>query len=124
MQVRGIRGAITTQDDLAEEILSATKKLMLAILESNPSLNSEDVASVLITVTQDLVSTFPAIGVRDIGWQDVPIMCMQEIPVPGSLPRCIRVLAHWNTDLSQSEINHVYLRDARSLRPDLMEDAK
>ena len=119
MQVRGIRGATTTAIDQPEEIRSATKELLHAILGANPSLKSEDVASAIFTVTEDLASTFPAVGAREMGWQDVPLICMQEIPVPDSLPRCIRVLLFWNTIVSQKEINHVYLREAITLRPDL-----
>lgn len=123
MQIRGVRGATTTANDQAEEIISATKELLHAIMKANLSLISGDVASVLFTVTEDLISTFPAIGVREMGWEDVPLMCMREIPVPGSLPRCIRVLVHWNTNLKQQEIIHVYLREAISLRPDMQEKA-
>jgi chorismate mutase len=70
-------------------------------------------------VTEDLVSTFPAQAARQMGWQLVPMLCAREIPVLGSLPRVIRVLVHWNTDLEQSQITHVYLREAVKLRPDL-----
>jgi chorismate mutase len=79
----------------------------------------EDVASALFTVTDDLVSTFPAQAARQMGWGLVPMLCAREIPVPGSLGRVIRVLVHWNTELLQNEITHVYLRDAVTLRPDL-----
>jgi chorismate mutase len=95
---------------------------MINRLKANPFLKLDDVASALFTVTEDLTSTFPAIGAREIGWQDIPLMCMREIPVPGSLPRCIRVLVFWNTNLQQKEINHVYLREAISLRPNLQEE--
>ena len=122
MQVRGVRGATTTANDQQEEILSATKELLHAIMKANPSLISDDISSAFFTVTEGLASTFPAIGAREIGWQDVPMMCMREIPVPGSLPRCIRVLVFWNTKLQQKEINHIYLREAVSLRPDLQEE--
>ena len=80
----------------------------------------EDVASALFTVTDDLVSTFPAQAARQMGWGLVPMMCAREIPGPGSLPKVIRVLVHWNTELKQNEITHVYLRDAVKLRPDLV----
>lgn len=122
MQVHGVRGAITTASDQPEEVLSATKELLIAILKANPSLSSNDIGSTFFTVTEDLTSAFPAKAVREIGWQNVPLMCSQEIPVPGSLARCIRVLLHWNTNLKQKEINHVYLREAISLRPDLQEE--
>ena len=80
----------------------------------------EDVASALFTVTDDLASTFPAQGARHMGWGLVPMLCAREIPVPNSLPRVIRVLVHWNTELAQDQITHVYLRGAVKLRPDLV----
>jgi chorismate mutase len=78
------------------------------------------VASAIFTVTDDLVSTFPAQAARQMGWERVPMLCAREIPVPNSLPRVIRALVHWNTELPQSEIKHVYLREAVKLRPDLV----
>jgi len=119
MSVRGVRGAITVKVDEPEEILSATRRLLTSILDANPILQPDDLASVLFTLTGDLVSTYPAQAARQIGWVNVPLMCMQEIPVPGGLPRCIRVLLHWNTDLPQPVIHHVYLEEAVRLRPDL-----
>ena len=124
MHVRGVRGATTITEDLPEEIIGATQELLKIIMELNPSLKSADVASLLLTLTEDLSSAFPAIGVREMGWHGVPLMCMREIHVPDSLPRCIRILVLWNTDLPQNEIIHVYLREAKSLRPDLQEKAK
>jgi chorismate mutase len=119
MPVRGLRGAINVSQDQAEEVLAATQELLEAILLANPALKPADLASVLFTVTDDLQSVYPARAARQMGWRDVPLMCAREIPVPGGLPRCIRVLLHWNTDLAQGEIRHVYLRGAASLRPDL-----
>jgi chorismate mutase len=119
MEVRGIRGAITVSADFPEKILSATIELLQAITNANPSLVPEDIGSVLFTVTEDLVSEFPAKAARMMGWNNVPLMCMREIPVPGSLPHCIRVLITWNTSLQQKDINHIFLGDASSLRPDL-----
>ena len=121
MTTRGIRGAITIERDDPLEVISATKELLIAILESNPKLKTEFIASAVFTVTEDIQSVFPAKAAREIGWDQVPLMCMQEIPVPNSLPLCIRVLIHWNTDLTQSEINHVYCKEAEKLRPDLKE---
>lgn len=120
MPVRGIRGATTVVQDKPELILEATRELLEAILDANESMTPEDVGSALFTVTEDLVSTFPAQAVRQMGWGLVPMMCAREIPVPGSLPRVIRVLVHWNTPIPQNEITHVYLRDAVKLRPDLV----
>jgi len=120
MTTRGIRGAITVTTDLPDLILAATQELLGAILRANPSLQSEDIASALFTTTDDLISVHPALAARQIGWGQVPMICAREIPVPGSLPRCVRVLVEWNTDRAQTAINHVYLRDAKSLRPDLV----
>ena len=119
MPVRGLRGAIDVSQDQAEEVLAATQELLEAILLANPALKPADLASVLFTVTDDLQSVYPAQAARQMGWRDVPLMCAREIPVPGGLPRCIRVLLHWNTDLAQADVRHVYLRGAASLRPDL-----
>ncbi len=119
MPVRGVRGAITAEADAPEAIYRATIELLHAILNANPSLRSDDLASVLFSVTPDLTSAFPAQAARQIGWSQVPLMCFLEIPVPNSLPRCIRALLHWNTDLPQTSIRHVYLGEAAILRPDL-----
>jgi chorismate mutase len=120
MPIRGIRGATTVTGDEPDLILQATRELLEEILAENEGMRPEDVASALFTVTDDLVSTFPAQGARQMGWGLVPMLCAREIPVPGSLPRVIRVLVHWNTDLPQNEVTHVYLRDAVKLRPDLV----
>jgi chorismate mutase len=119
MAIRGIRGATTVSADEPELILEATRELLEAILNANETMNPEDVGSAIFTVTDDLVSTFPAEAARKMGWGLVPLMCAREIPVPGSLRKVIRVLVHWNTDISQNKITHVYLRDAVKLRPDL-----
>jgi len=119
MAVRGIRGAITISHDDHAQVVSATGELLKAIIQANPNLQPEDIASILITVTHDISSEFPAKAIRLLGWVNVPMLCCQEIPVPGSLPLCIRVLIHWNTDQDQSSIQHVYLQDALTLRPDL-----
>lgn len=120
MPIRGIRGATTVAADSPDLILQATRELLEEILAENESMRPEDVGSALFTVTDDLASTFPAQAARQMGWGLVPMMCAREIPVSGSLPRVIRVLVHWNTEVPQSEITHVYLRDAVKLRPDLV----
>lgn len=120
MAIRGIRGATTVAADEPELILQATRELLEAILYANQDMSSNDVASAFFTVTDDLASTFPAQAARQMGWELVPMLCQREIPVPNSLPRVIRVLVHWNTDVPQSEIIHVYLREAVVLRPDLV----
>ena len=120
MTTRGIRGAITVTTDQPDLILAATQEMLGAILRANPSLLSKDIACALFTTTDDLLSVHPALAARQMGWGQVPMICAREIPVPGSLPRCVRVLVEWNTDCAQTAINHVYLRDAKSLRPDLV----
>lgn len=120
MPTRGIRGATTVPADDADLILDATRELLEEVLCENDTMQPEDIASAFFTVTEDLVSTFPAQAARQMGWSLVPMLCAREIPVPGSLPRVIRVLVHWNTEIPQNEITHVYLRDAVKLRPDLV----
>jgi chorismate mutase len=119
MTVRGIRGATVASSDQPEAIQAATQELLAAILAVNPGLVAEDLASAIFTVTEDLYSAYPATAARGLGWYNVPLMCAREIPVPGSVSRCIRVLLHWNTDLPQTAIQHVYLHEAACLRPDL-----
>lgn len=119
MPIRGIRGATTVTADDPDLILQATRELLEEILAANETMRPEDIASAFFTVTDDLASTFPAQAARQMGWDLVPMLCAREIPVPGSLPRVIRVLVHWNTDISQNKITHVYLRNAVQLRPDL-----
>jgi chorismate mutase len=122
MPIRGIRGAVTANADDPEAILSATRELLMAIMEANPSLRSDDIASAFFTVTEDILSAYPAKAARkSLGWEHVPMLCAREIPVPGGPPHCIRVLIHWNTGLPQLEIRHVYLGDAVKLRPDLQQ---
>jgi chorismate mutase len=118
MPTRGIRGAVSSQEDSPEAILEATRELLQAILEANPGLETEAIGSIFFTVTDDLASVHPALAARQLGWTDVPLLCAREIPVPDSLPRIIRVLLHWNTELPQTAIRHVYLGPAAALRPD------
>jgi chorismate mutase len=116
--VRGVRGAITVERDDAVLLLDATERLLRAIVAEN-AIDSGDVASALFTLTPDLVSQFPALAARRMGWTLVPLLNFTEVAVPGSLPRCIRVMLHINTEKHQDEIVHVYLDGARVLRPDL-----
>jgi len=117
MYCRGIRGATTVDNNDREEILIATTELLrLMVLENNVLV--EDIASASFTLTDDLDAVFPAQAARQIGWNDVPLICMREIPVPNSLGKCIRVLLLVNTARSASEIQHIYLRKAVSLRPE------
>ncbi|MBN2388109.1 MAG: chorismate mutase [Anaerolineales bacterium] len=121
MTIRGVRGAITVDTDQRELVLAATRELFQAILQANSGLRPIDVASVFLTVTDDIFSVHPALAARQMGWDQVPMLCAREIPVVNSLPLCIRVLLHWNTDRPQGEIRHVYLRRAVTLRPDLVQ---
>ncbi len=120
MTLRGLRGATTIEMDQPEQIISGTQELLGAILCSNPDLCLDDIASAIFTTTDDLNSVHPALAARQMGWDLVPMMCTREMPVPGSLQRCIRVLIHWNTEREQRNVQHVYLHDAIKLRPDLI----
>jgi chorismate mutase len=115
---RGVRGATTVAENTREEILSATRQLVALMVRRN-GIERADVASAIFTTTPDLNAEFPALAARQLGWLDVPLLCGHELAVPGSLPRCIRVLVHWNTDRPQAAIQHIYIRDAVKLRPDL-----
>ncbi len=117
--LRGVRGAITVERDEPELVLEATRELLSAMLEANGIRDHETIAAIFFTTTPDLTSTFPAEAAREIGMHTVPLICNQEIPVPNRLPRAVRVMMQINTRKRQDEIKHIYLREARSLRPDL-----
>ncbi len=119
MAIRGVRGATTVSADEPQMIFRATQELLMEIMEQNDGMRAEDIASAFFTLTEDLASAYPAQAARQIGWEEVPMICAREIPVPDGLPRIIRVLIHWNTDMPQARIRHVYLGDAAQLRPDL-----
>ncbi len=119
MSVRGIRGATSVDADVPEQIREATRELIEEILKRNEITDFDDVISAVFTTTQDLVSTFPAEAARHIGMTTVPLLCALEIPVAGSMPKCIRILLHVNSDRKPAEIEHVYLREAEKLRPDM-----
>ncbi len=115
--VRGIRGATTAAANDARSINEATAELLRTLADLN-GLRSEDIGYVWFTVTPDLDAGFPADAARaSLGWTDVPLICGREIPVPGALARCIRVLIAWNTTKTQRDVRHAFLRGARSLRP-------
>ena len=120
MLVRGIRGATTVESNTREEILDAARELLEAIMQAN-DLPHDHVASIIFTTTPDLNAEFPAVAARELGWTDVALECMHEMNVPGSLPKCLRILMHVNTDRSASEIKHQYLRGAVVLRRDIVE---
>ena len=118
MACRGIRGATTVERDDRDEILVATRQLLALMVRRN-GLEKQDIASAIFTTTPDIRAEFPALAARQLGWLDVPLLCGHEIAVPGALTHCIRVLVHWNTDRPQHEIQHIYVREAVKLRPDL-----
>ncbi len=119
MPTRGIRGATTADANTHAAILSATRELLDAIIQAN-HIDTADIASAYFTMTPDLDAAFPARAARDLGWNNTALLDAQAPGVTGDLPRCIRVLIHWNTNRAADEIQHVYLRDARQLRPDWM----
>ncbi|HHY38356.1 MAG TPA: chorismate mutase [Clostridia bacterium] len=116
--IRGVRGATTVENDLEEEVLDACKELLLQMQRQN-AIRPEDLAAVIFTVTPDIKSAFPAKAARLLGWTFVPLIDAVEPDVENAPTKCIRVLMLWNVDLPQDSIKHVYLRNARSLRPDL-----
>lgn len=119
-KTRGIRGAITLEENSGVAIEKATIKLLKQLLDEN-KIEKEDIASVIFTLTHDLTAEFPAKSARIyLGWDDVPMICTQEIPVPDSIPMCLRVLILINTTLEKDEIKHIYLNGAKKLRPDLI----
>lgn len=119
MPVRGVRGATSVPADTREGILEATRELLREVLRANTIEDFDDIVSILFTTTPDLTATFPAEAARELGMHLVPLLCASEIAVPGRLPRCVRLLMHLNTDKPAREVVHVYLRDAKALRPDI-----
>ena len=117
---RGVRGATTATSNDRDEVLTATRQLLALMIRLN-DIDSRDVTSAIFSTTRDLDCEFPALAARQLGWLDVPLMCTNEIHVPGSLERCIRILIHWNTSKTQKEITPVYANEAVRLRPDLSE---
>ncbi|MFM2093980.1 MAG: Chorismate mutase AroH [Planctomycetota bacterium] len=118
MSCRGVRGATTVAANTREEILTATRQLLALMIRLN-DIHHEDVASATFSTTTDLNAEFPALAARQLGWLEVPLLCGHELDVPGSLRKCIRVLLMWNTEKTQHEIRHVYIKEAVRLRPDL-----
>lgn len=119
MRVRGIRGAISVEQDTSAEVLAATRELLQEILQSNGLDQFDEIVSAVFTTTPDLTSAFPAEAARGLGMNHVPLLCASEIAVQNAMPRCIRVLIHVNTDRPAEQIVHVYLREAKRLRPDM-----
>ena len=118
MPIRAIRGATQVDANDRDAILEGTAELVAAVMSRN-DLTTDDVISVMFTVTPDLTAEFPALAARKTGFHAVPLMCATEIPVPGAMPRVVRLMAHVDTDRPRSEIQHVYLRGAAALRLDI-----
>lgn len=119
MPVRGLRGATSCAENSATSILEATQGLLEEILRANQLTDFDEIVSAIFTTTADLDAAFPAEAARELGMHRVPLLCANEIDVPGAMPQCIRILLHVNTDKPASEMVHVYLREARRLRPDI-----
>jgi chorismate mutase len=117
MRLFALRGAISVEANDAREILGATERLMRELMHRN-SVGPAEMVSCIFTTTRDLDAEFPAVAARKLGLHKVPLLCAQEIPVPGSLPRIIRVLLHYYAD-EEHQPQHIYLDDARRLRADL-----
>ena len=118
MAVRAIRGAVQVDANAKADILEGTTELVTEVMTRN-GLVTDDVISVVFTATPDLDAEFPALAARKTGFHAVPLMCATEIPVPGAMPRVVRLMAHVDTDRPRSEIQHVYLRGAAALRLDI-----
>ncbi|MGH2618051.1 MAG: tryptophan synthase subunit alpha, partial [Thermomicrobiales bacterium] len=114
---RGIRGATTIETNTAEDILEATTDLLDAMIRLN-AIAPDDVVSAIFTTTPEITAAFPALAARDLGWTEVPLLCGHEMDVPGALRGVVRILLHVNTLRTPAEIRHVYLREARALRPE------
>lgn len=120
---RGIRGATTVPANTALDILQAASELLEKIVTVN-QVGKDDVAAIIFTATPDLDAVYPAVAARQLGWTYTPLVCTQEMVVPGSLAQCLRILVMWNTDRTPKEIHHIYLNGARVLRPDLAEESQ
>lgn len=119
--IRALRGATTVAMDDPLLIREGVRELLEVLMDDN-DLTPGEIISAVFTATSDLLSEFPAHAARVFGWDDVPLLCAQELAVPGSLPRTIRVLLHVETSRARNEMRHVYLHDAVLLRQDLLSD--
>ena len=118
MFLRAVRGAITVENNDADEILQASQELLIEMVDRN-AINIDDITSIFFSMTTDLNAVYPAASARNLGWTSVPLMCTNEINVPGSLKKCVRIMLYFNTEKKNTELMHIYLRKARVLRPDL-----
>ncbi len=116
--MRAVRGATTVDEDTVEQVNERVQELLAEVMSRN-ALVEDDVISIIFTATPDVVSSFPATAARGMGFGAVPLLCAAEIPVPGSMPRCLRALLHVSTTRSRDELRHVYLHGAQGLRDDL-----
>lgn len=119
-RLRALRGATTATADEASAIVDATERLLAEMIGRN-GIATEDLVSMIFTSTSDLSAEFPAAAARSLGLSGVPLLCAREIDVPGSVPRCIRVLMHFYTSREERDLRHVYLEGAEQLRTDLLE---
>jgi chorismate mutase len=117
VRCRGVRGATVAESNTEAAILAATRELLYTVVKVN-GIREEEVASIFFTTTRDLNACYPATAARQLGWYRAALICGHEMDVPDGLPQCVRILLHWNTEKSINEIQHVYLSEAQSLRPD------
>ena len=122
-KLRGIRGAIDLKENTEDCILDATKELLSKMLENN-QVDTDDIASIFFTATDDLDAEFPAYAARQMGLSKVPLLCAREMHVPSGMKSLIRILIHVNTEKTQEQIKHQYLGETAHLRPDLNERGK
>jgi|TARA_B100000678_G_scaffold259643_1_gene239990 chorismate mutase len=116
--VRAIRGATQLEEDVRDHMLERVAEMVTDVMEAN-DLEVDDFISVIFTATSDLVSEFPAYAARRLGFGEIPLLCARELEIDGSMPRCVRMMAHVETDLPRADITHVYLHGAAALRSDL-----
>lgn len=117
VRCRGVRGAITCEENTREAILAATRELLMVMIRLN-GIRVEDVASAIFTTTHDLNAEYPAVAARQLGWHEAALLCAHEMDVPHGLKGCIRILLMWNTTKTPAELHHPYLKGAKGLRPD------
>ena len=118
--MKAIRGAITVKENKVDDIKDASKELVSKIIKAN-NINEEDIVSIVFTATSDIDKTYPAAVIREMGYTKTPLMCYQEMNVENSLDKCIRTMVYCDCNRSLEDIEHVYLRKAKTLRPDLVD---
>jgi chorismate mutase len=118
MAIRAIRGAIQLDVDEREHLLKSTAELLSKVLHAN-NIDNSSLISILFTATPDITSEFPAVGARELGLGDVPLMCFVEMNVAHALPRVIRIMVYADIPQQRADVQHVYLRGATALRQDL-----